>query len=205
MDAERGFLESKKKLNDVKHPKEKEETKEERLNRQAKELDAERRLLENKDKLKDYKEQRNNPKSNDSEPAKGKEGKSIKESASNLKAEKKGAEYDTSSTPNSRSGKQIANDMMNYLVDHRYSSYNGNQRTTVLPDAPKTTVLNQNRTSSISTSTIRSRVSKYGMAKYNDIGRYVGNNSSDTLIRNYLYNSKNIPLSDMNKWLDDHK
>ena len=77
-------------------------------------------------------------------------------------------------------------------------------KTTKLPRAATTTLLSQNRASGITSDAIRKGVSKYGMTKYNDVGRYIGNDKTDQVLRDFMSNAHKMSISEVNDWLNSH-
>lgn len=103
-----------------------------------------------------------------------------------------------------KSNRSAWDDIRDSMMDRRFAPLSESPRTTKLPKAPETTLLKQNRTKGITSDEIRSSISKYGMTKYNDIGRYVGNDSADKTLRDFMGNAHSMSVSEINDWLKSH-
>lgn len=103
-----------------------------------------------------------------------------------------------------KSNRSAWDDIRDSMMDRRFAPLSESPRTTKLPKAPETTLLKQNRTKDITSDEIRSSISKYGMTKYNDIGRYVGNDNTDKTLRDFMGNAHSMSVSEINDWLKSH-
>ena len=120
------------------------------------------------------------------------------------KPKDEGAKKDKPPKSKEKSNRSAWDDIRDSMMDRRFAPLSESPRTTKLPKAPETTLLKQNRTKGITSDEIRSSISKYGMTKYNDIGRYVGNDSTDKTLRDFMGNAHSMSVSEINDWLKSH-